>query len=230
MSNVIKAIPTLYKGVEFRSKLEARVAMFLDLGKIPWTYEPERLGNEKEEEYNPDFYLPETDDWIEVKGKRPGYEQEILKASRFVTLDGPIKRLIIISEIPDPSIIGMPHFPCYYSRKLLDGRNFIVEAGWYFFQDTAKGHFEGHISSASYRRPPIYQWNYDGYQGNDFDISPVSDTKLIRERKIRELIMLEAELKQPANLDYDSCMKNQNSTFFSALSSARRADFTMRKV
>lgn len=48
-----KAIPTLYNGRNFRSRLEARWAAFLDLVKIPWLYEPIDLNN-----YIPDFILP----------------------------------------------------------------------------------------------------------------------------------------------------------------------------
>lgn len=228
MSNEIKAIPTTYKGIEYRSKLEAKVAMFLTLGQISFEYEPERLGNENGEEYNPDFYLPDTDDWIEVKGKREGYEQEILKASRFVTYDGPIKRLIIISEIPDPEVMGMPHFPCYYGQKLFNGQN-ILSTGWYFFQDMEYGHFEGHISGAHYCPPHISKWHYEGYL-QDFDISPVSDLVLSREAKEMEFERLKRELKQSDDPIMDTCMKNANSVFFSALSQVRRADFTMRKV
>ncbi len=36
----IKAIPTAYSGVNFRSRLEARWAAFFDLANWHWTYEP----------------------------------------------------------------------------------------------------------------------------------------------------------------------------------------------
>ncbi len=36
----IKAIPTMYSGVHFRSRLEARWAAYFDLVKITWDYEP----------------------------------------------------------------------------------------------------------------------------------------------------------------------------------------------
>jgi hypothetical protein len=46
------AIPTMYKGVQFRSRLEARWAAFFDLAKTPWLYEPIDL-----EGYIPDFVI-----------------------------------------------------------------------------------------------------------------------------------------------------------------------------
>ena len=39
MTDVIKAIPTLYRGVKFRSKLEARWAVFFDEMGLSWRYE-----------------------------------------------------------------------------------------------------------------------------------------------------------------------------------------------
>lgn len=40
MKYTIKAKPTLYKGIEFRSRLEARWAAFFDLLEWKWEYEP----------------------------------------------------------------------------------------------------------------------------------------------------------------------------------------------
>lgn len=48
----IKAIPTTYAGVNFRSRLEARWAAFFDLAGIKWDYEPFDL-----EGWAPDFLL-----------------------------------------------------------------------------------------------------------------------------------------------------------------------------
>jgi hypothetical protein len=48
----MKAIPTRYKGVQFRSRLEARWAAMFDLLEWPWEYEPVDL-----EGYIPDFVL-----------------------------------------------------------------------------------------------------------------------------------------------------------------------------
>lgn len=46
----IKAIPTIYNHVQFRSRLEARWAAFFDLAGIKWEYEPFDL-----EGWAPDF-------------------------------------------------------------------------------------------------------------------------------------------------------------------------------
>lgn len=53
----IKVIPTKYKGILFRSRLEARWTVFFDFMGIEWIYEPE--GYEVDgEHYLPDFSLP----------------------------------------------------------------------------------------------------------------------------------------------------------------------------
>lgn len=53
----IKAIPTVYKDVQFRSRLEARWACFFDLLRWPWAYEPVDLDG-----WIPDFILGENID------------------------------------------------------------------------------------------------------------------------------------------------------------------------
>jgi len=61
-------IKTVYKGIEMRSKLETKVAMFLDALGIEWQYEPKRFLLSNGTTYIPDFYLPKHDMWLEVKG------------------------------------------------------------------------------------------------------------------------------------------------------------------
>lgn len=58
---------TVYKGIKFRSTYEANYAKFLDKNKIKWKYEYKTfdLGNTT---YTPDFYLPLTNEYIEIKG------------------------------------------------------------------------------------------------------------------------------------------------------------------
>lgn len=63
----IEAIPTMYNGYKFRSRTEARWAVFFDSLKIKWIYEPEGI-NIDGVCYLPDFYLPESKQFFEVKG------------------------------------------------------------------------------------------------------------------------------------------------------------------
>lgn len=67
----MKAIETHYKGYRFRSRLEARWAVFFDAMGLRWEYEPE--GFELPSGcYLPDFRLFDaTIGWVEVKGVEP---------------------------------------------------------------------------------------------------------------------------------------------------------------
>lgn len=62
----IGAIPTTYQGVRFRSRTEARWAVFFDQLEIPWDYEPEGY-QLPSGWYMPDFWLPEHRIFFEVK-------------------------------------------------------------------------------------------------------------------------------------------------------------------
>jgi hypothetical protein len=69
----MKAIETEYKGHLFRSRLEARWAVFFDALNISWVYENEGYDLGKLGWYLPDFWLPwDTFDhdhgsWVEIK-------------------------------------------------------------------------------------------------------------------------------------------------------------------
>ncbi|ACL41900.1 hypothetical protein Achl_3949 (plasmid) [Pseudarthrobacter chlorophenolicus A6] len=63
-----KAMEVSYSGRIFRSRLEARWAIFLDLLDVNWDYEPSFYQVGEELFYLPDFYLPDHQLWLEVKG------------------------------------------------------------------------------------------------------------------------------------------------------------------
>lgn len=78
MVGELSAIQTRYQGCRFRSRLEARWAVFFDSLGIEWRYEPEGFAMWSVTWYLPDFYLPRGGWWIEIKGKEPN-EDEIKK-------------------------------------------------------------------------------------------------------------------------------------------------------
>jgi galactose-1-phosphate uridylyltransferase len=63
----MKAIETEYKGILFRSRLEARWAIFFDALKLEWVYEPDCFVLSNNQKYTPDFYIPKYKLYIEVK-------------------------------------------------------------------------------------------------------------------------------------------------------------------
>ena len=65
--NMIKAIETIYKGYRFRSRLEARWAVFFDVLGVQWEYEKEGYDLGKFGWYLPDFWLPTQQYWCEIK-------------------------------------------------------------------------------------------------------------------------------------------------------------------
>lgn len=65
----IKAIQTYYNGFLFRSRLEARWAVFFDKMGIQYEYEPEGLILSDGSFYLPDFFLIPFDCYFEVKRK-----------------------------------------------------------------------------------------------------------------------------------------------------------------
>lgn len=64
----MQAIETVYNGYRFRSRTEARWAVFMDEAGIPYMYEPEGYKFSDGTMYLPDFYLPEQDTFLECKG------------------------------------------------------------------------------------------------------------------------------------------------------------------
>lgn len=69
----------MYRGVQMRSRLEARFASLLDWAGLPWAYEP-RAYRSSRGEYLPDFQVGERT-FVEVKGTLPrGGHAKILDA------------------------------------------------------------------------------------------------------------------------------------------------------
>jgi len=56
-----------YKNIWMRSSYEIAYAKYLDKNNIKWQYEPKRFYFE-DCSYLPDFYLPKTNEYIEIKG------------------------------------------------------------------------------------------------------------------------------------------------------------------
>jgi hypothetical protein len=108
----IQAIETKYKGYRFRSRLEARWAVFFDALGIEWEYEkegyilPQIIGKSdfqakddlaSDLHYLPDFWLPKLNIFVEVKGEEPN-DVEILKATRLSYFSN--KHVLLVGAIP----------------------------------------------------------------------------------------------------------------------------------
>lgn len=93
-----KAIETEYNGYKFRSRLEARWAVFFDDMEYEYQYEPEGYTFDDGTKYLPDFYLPGVGYYVEVKGKNDHIVEDMAKIWRFV--EAAKKPVVILSEIP----------------------------------------------------------------------------------------------------------------------------------
>jgi len=89
----LKPIETAYAGHRFRSRLEARWAVFFDAADIPWDYEPEGF-NLPSGPYLPDFWLPAIQTWVEIKPSLPS-EHEIRLCIELFSAS--IKRVVILA-------------------------------------------------------------------------------------------------------------------------------------
>lgn len=62
------SVPTVYDGVQMRSRAEADFAARLDAVGLEWEYEPGPFSLKDGRSYTPDFYVPALDVYFEVKG------------------------------------------------------------------------------------------------------------------------------------------------------------------
>lgn len=88
----------------FRSRLEARWAVYFDALGIAWHYEPEGFDLGSAGPYLPDFWLPQVRMYAEVKPAWPN-ATELKK----------IVDLAIMSERPVLVLDGMPNFINYWA-------------------------------------------------------------------------------------------------------------------
>ena len=99
----IRAIETVYNGYRFRSRLEARWAVFFDTIGAKWEYEPEGFELKDGTYYLPDFLLHDVqgrgsfddtfDIYIEIKGKMA--DSDLHKIKLF-----PLP-IVVFGQIPD---------------------------------------------------------------------------------------------------------------------------------
>lgn len=66
MKNSTQIKKLKYKKIKMHNKWEVIYAKYLDKQGIEWQYEPKTFDLGKTT-YTPDFYLPETDEWVEIK-------------------------------------------------------------------------------------------------------------------------------------------------------------------
>lgn len=106
------AILTTYQGITFRSRTEAKWAVFFDHLNIPYKYELEGYA-ENGIAYLPDFFLEIQDCFIEIKPTSPSKE-EIDKA--WIPVETEKKDLFFLCGTPQ-KYIAFGLFPEYLASK-----------------------------------------------------------------------------------------------------------------
>ena len=103
----LKPIETVYKGYRFRSRLEARWAVFFDACGVDWEYEPEGFDLGGGLMYLPDFLLHGVqgrdggDLYVEVKGNMT--QADVRKINRFarIRMDNGENGVFVVGRIPE---------------------------------------------------------------------------------------------------------------------------------
>jgi hypothetical protein len=96
----LRPIPTPYGGVKFRSRLEARWAIFFDRLHIPWEYEPQGFDIGDGEAYLPDFILGLGDIvWAEVKPSVWADPGGVARWEKFMCLQEPGTRGALLTSM-----------------------------------------------------------------------------------------------------------------------------------
>lgn len=122
----IAPIETAYQGYKFRSKLEARWALYFDLVDVAWDYEPDGYDLGDLGWYLPDFYLPDFNAFLEIKPKNG--DKDKVRAQ--------LKRLTEITGSSAWGLFGDPYDHNWVSLCLSDGvtpsiGNQVLPAGWH---------------------------------------------------------------------------------------------------
>lgn len=143
MEQKIKAMETMYNGYRFRSRLEARWAVFFDVAGIEYQYEPEGFELSDGSCYLPDFYLPKVGGragnngiYIEVKGEMT--ERDYNKASLFCGATTGERALPFAYERPIMCVGQIPKSAeeCinfgnnderFWNCELIDGDHYLVQ-------------------------------------------------------------------------------------------------------
>ncbi len=153
----IAAIETVFRGYRFRSRLEARWAVFFETLGIDFDYEPEGFDLGETGYYLPDFYLPGLRLWLEIKPQAPSHD-EMWKAKTFTELSGE-NMAILHGRLTMPTMDYFDNIPlnmstCTYDAMIFYG-SLVNVPEWKVF-------LMGYTSLA--------EWIRDmGHQADDFD-------------------------------------------------------------
>lgn len=149
MKQSIKPIPTKYKGILFRSRLEARWAVFFDELRLEWEYEVNGFDLDGIW-YLPDLWLPQVKMWAEIKPVE--FTAEERKKAKLLTKLSGYECLELVGQPADkPYWAHTLPSQGYENRDMLDycltnyhdypkceGRFYCSPGEWDHFADTQR--------------------------------------------------------------------------------------------
>lgn len=133
----MKPIETVFDGYKFRSRLEARWAVFFTEAGIPFEYEPEGF-DIAGVRYLPDFWLPEQKYWLDIKPKHiePTDAEKMRAFSRKIRQDA--NKAFSVGADPDSQprfyvISGDPYYrEGKHSYEVMSFRPELLDTGLYW--------------------------------------------------------------------------------------------------
>ena len=105
----MKIIETKFDGHRFRSRTEARWAVFFKAAGIAYEYEKEGIVLDGDP-YLPDFWLHDMELWLEVKGEKPTSEEHSL-CERLAAASGYGAMLAVGAPKPEKQMFWFPPNP-----------------------------------------------------------------------------------------------------------------------
>jgi hypothetical protein len=124
MTMNIPAIETVYKSYRFRSRLEARWAVFFDALGIAWEYEKEGYKLPNGECYLPDFWLPE----MRVHGENPLTWARYNKPGVWVEIKG--EEATAQEKQRCEQLSGLTQMPVVLFMKGLPHKSYVENSGY----------------------------------------------------------------------------------------------------
>lgn len=128
----IKAIPTTYNGVEYRSRLEADMALFLDRLGVPHSYEVRSFLLDKGVHYRPDFALHGGAAYLETRGyESPDGDRQILAFAEAV-YGGVLGTATYAAIHVNPFRLVFAQHHAYAKADPWRARSSMFDTGWGF--------------------------------------------------------------------------------------------------
>lgn len=204
MKQTIKAIQTVYNGYKFRSRLEARWAVFFDALGINYEYEPEGYDLGEAGWYLPDFYLTDMKVWVEIKGgnkdadfipglnKAGAFYKKTGNSIAFCMNDPSSESVILFSSVftsDAPEVVKPVALKnCYFGLHLTyEGMKEFCE-----YCKRYPNKQKGHLDFFDSRAKPIIEYDISQVKQENIEFSNLFNTRVCVDKQRVEIVLIEA--------------------------------------